>query len=270
MPRIVEAVRLARDADAVWREIGGFGARSARGIRWWRVWTARVSSQARYVPRKDGSVQTERLREVRPDQRAYRYEMVTTEMPVVDYVAEFQAEDIGDGTSRVRWQAEFHVTSADAVATVSGIRAFLRTGLDALAARYGKAPAARLLGINHVALEVGDLDAALAFYQRIFEFELRGRAGGMAFLDMGDQFLALAEGRSQAPDDKRHFGLVVDDRSGLRARALNAGSEKRKEVMDELAAKGVFSGGRRGGVGGGVGVVQCQSALHPTGVEYFP
>ena len=75
---------------------------------------------------------------------------------------------------------------------------------------------ARLVGINHVALEVGDLDAALAFYGRWLDFELRGRVRGMAFLDAGDQFLALAEGRTQAPDDGRHFGLVVDDRDAVR------------------------------------------------------
>src|SRR3954471_15649128 len=70
---------------------------------------------------------------------------------------------------------------------------------------------ARLVGINHVALEVGDLDAALELYGRLFAFELRGRVRGMAFIDMGDQLIADAEGRSQAPDDDRHFGLVVDD-----------------------------------------------------------
>jgi lactoylglutathione lyase len=75
----------------------------------------------------------------------------------------------------------------------------------------------RLIGINHVALEVGDLEAALELYGRLFAFELRGRAPGMAFIDMGDQFLALAEGRSQPPDDGRHFGLVVDDKQAVRA-----------------------------------------------------
>jgi lactoylglutathione lyase len=75
----------------------------------------------------------------------------------------------------------------------------------------------RLIGINHVALEVGDLDAALDLYARLFSFELRGRAPGMAFIDMGDQFLALSEGRRQAPDDGRHFGLVVDDKEAVRA-----------------------------------------------------
>ena len=83
----------------------------------------------------------------------------------------------------------------------------------------------RLVGINHVALEVGDLEAALAFYGAIFEFELRGRGERMAFIDMGDQFLALAEGVSQEIDQKRHFGLVVDDREGVRERAIVAGAE---------------------------------------------
>jgi len=70
---------------------------------------------------------------------------------------------------------------------------------------------ARLVGINHVALEVGDIDDAVEFYESIFEFELRGRSGSSAFLDMGDQFLALAERSGSHRDDKRHFGLVVDD-----------------------------------------------------------
>jgi len=76
---------------------------------------------------------------------------------------------------------------------------------------------ARLIGVNHVALEVGDLEAALALYGRLFRFELRGRVPGAAFIDMGDQFIALMEGRSQAPDDERHFGLVVDDVAAVRA-----------------------------------------------------
>jgi lactoylglutathione lyase len=75
---------------------------------------------------------------------------------------------------------------------------------------------ARLVGINHVALEVGDVEAALELYGRLFSFELRGRAGRMAFIDMGDQFLAVAEGRRQGPDEGRHFGLVVDDKQAVR------------------------------------------------------
>jgi catechol 2,3-dioxygenase-like lactoylglutathione lyase family enzyme len=76
---------------------------------------------------------------------------------------------------------------------------------------------ARLVGINHVALEVEDVEAALELYGRLFSFELRGRAGRMAFIDMGDQFLAIAEDRRQGPDEGRHFGLVVDDKPAVRA-----------------------------------------------------
>lgn len=94
----------------------------------------------------------------------------------------------------------------------------------------------RLLGVNHVALEVGDVEEALEFYGRFFTFELRGRAEGMAFIDMGDQFLALSEPREGPPDVHRHFGLVVDDREGLRARLEAAGveivSDKRLDFLD--------------------------------------
>jgi catechol 2,3-dioxygenase-like lactoylglutathione lyase family enzyme len=78
-------------------------------------------------------------------------------------------------------------------------------------------PRARLVGINHVALEVEDLEEALSFYGRLFEIELRGRAPGMAFIEMGDQFIAISEGRTQPPDRARHFGLVVDDKETVRA-----------------------------------------------------
>jgi catechol 2,3-dioxygenase-like lactoylglutathione lyase family enzyme len=86
---------------------------------------------------------------------------------------------------------------------------------------------ARLVGINHVALEVGNVEEALDFYGRIFELKLRGRAGRMAFIDIADQFIALAEGRRQGPDDHRHFGLVVDDKERALAAAREAGAEVR-------------------------------------------
>ena len=82
---------------------------------------------------------------------------------------------------------------------------------------------ARLVGINHVALEVGDLDEALRFYGQVFELRLRGRHPGMAFVDAGDQFIALSEGRSQPADADRHFGLVVDDKDAVRAALERAG-----------------------------------------------
>jgi predicted enzyme related to lactoylglutathione lyase len=85
---------------------------------------------------------------------------------------------------------------------------------------------ARAVGINHVAIEVGDLDEALAFYGRIFEVTLRGRHGDtMAFVDFGDQFLALSTGRTQPADGARHIGLVVDDRDAALAAAREAGAE---------------------------------------------
>ena len=86
-------------------------------------------------------------------------------------------------------------------------------------------PRPRLVGVNHVALEVSDVDEALAFYGAIFDLTLRGRAGRMAFVDMGDQFIALGEGRTQAPDDHRHLGLVVDDKDATRRALEDAGAE---------------------------------------------
>jgi catechol 2,3-dioxygenase-like lactoylglutathione lyase family enzyme len=82
---------------------------------------------------------------------------------------------------------------------------------------------ARAIGFNHVALEVGDIDAALAFYGRIFDFTLRSRSADSAFIDLGDQFLALQKGRIQGPDDGRHFGLVVDDKKAVRRALEEAG-----------------------------------------------
>lgn len=84
----------------------------------------------------------------------------------------------------------------------------------------------RLVGINHVALEVDDIDEALAFYGRVFAFELRGRHGSrMAFLDAGDQFIALSTPRRQPADRSRHVGLVVDDRDAVRRALTEAGVE---------------------------------------------
>lgn len=85
-------------------------------------------------------------------------------------------------------------------------------------------PKPRLVGLNHVALEVGDIDAALAFLGAIFDFELRGRGPGRAFIDMGDQFLALTQGDARGEDTHRHFGLVVDDRQRVRDLAAAAGA----------------------------------------------
>jgi catechol 2,3-dioxygenase-like lactoylglutathione lyase family enzyme len=86
-----------------------------------------------------------------------------------------------------------------------------------------EAKKARAVGFNHVAIEVGDVDEALAFYGRLFDFKLRGKSKEAAFIDLGDQFLALQKGRRQAADDGRHFGLVVDDKEAVRAALREAG-----------------------------------------------
>ena len=83
----------------------------------------------------------------------------------------------------------------------------------------------RLVGINHVALEVDDIDRALEFYGRLFELKLRGRSAGAAFVDIGDQFIALMRGRRHPPDQARHFGLVVDDKEATRRLLEEAGVE---------------------------------------------
>ena len=87
------------------------------------------------------------------------------------------------------------------------------------------APRARLVGFNHVALEVGDIEEALEFYGRLFEVRLRGRGPGMAFIDAGDQFIALSEGRKGEGDEHRHVGLVVDDRRAVRRALRELGVE---------------------------------------------
>jgi catechol-2,3-dioxygenase len=83
----------------------------------------------------------------------------------------------------------------------------------------------RLIGINHVALEVGSIEEALAFYGRIFQFEMRSKSDDDAFIDLGDQFIALQKGRRQPADDGRHFGLVVDDKEAVRRALAEAGVE---------------------------------------------
>ena len=88
-----------------------------------------------------------------------------------------------------------------------------------------EAKKARAVGFNHVALEVGDIEEALSFYARIFDFQLRGKSEDMAFIDLGDQFIALQKGRRQPPDDGRHFGRVVEDKEAVRRALKEAGIE---------------------------------------------
>lgn len=93
---------------------------------------------------------------------------------------------------------------------------------------------ARAIGINHVALEVGDIDAALEFYGNLFEFELRGRSEDMAFIDLGDQFLNFSKGRRQGKDDERHFGFVVDNRQLVLDKLAEIGIELLPGPFDDF------------------------------------
>ncbi len=86
---------------------------------------------------------------------------------------------------------------------------------------------ARAIGFNHIALEVGDIDEALAFYGGFVDFKLRGKSETAAFIDLGDQFINFAAGRRQGPDEGRHFGLVVDDKAAARAALEEMGVELR-------------------------------------------
>jgi len=90
-----------------------------------------------------------------------------------------------------------------------------------------EAKKARAIGFNHVALEVGDIEEALAFYRKLFSFELRSKSADDAFIDLGDQFIQLTLGRTQVADTKRHFGFVVDDRDAVR------------RAMDKLGIKSI-------------------------------
>ena len=82
---------------------------------------------------------------------------------------------------------------------------------------------ARAVGINHIALEVGDIDAALEFYGAFLDFEVARRSDTAAFVYFGDQFINFAKGRRQGPDDRRHFGIAVDDKELARQRLEELG-----------------------------------------------
>src|ERR1700757_1975525 len=83
----------------------------------------------------------------------------------------------------------------------------------------------RLVGINHIAIEVGDINEALDFYGKIFDFTLRDKRPGNAFIELGDQFINMMQTADPHEDRRRHFGLVVDNRSSVRARVEAAGGK---------------------------------------------
>jgi hypothetical protein len=139
MIKIVETTRVTEKADALWRDIGRFGA-----VGQWHPLLSKVESEGerkgalRAAEGRDGSRQIERLLETVPGQHFYRYRMEKTAMLVRDYTAELRVEDNHDGSSTVIWSAEFEPMS-DETKTIEGIRSFLRTGLDNIAALHGKA-----------------------------------------------------------------------------------------------------------------------------------
>jgi predicted enzyme related to lactoylglutathione lyase len=112
-----------------------------------------------------------------------------------------------------------------AEATLCKTAALVENRLEELDDLMPEAKKARAVGFNHVAIEVSDIEEALAFYGRLFDFELRGKSETSAFIDLGDQFLGLQKGRTQSADDGRHFGLVVDDKEAVRKALADAGIE---------------------------------------------
>lgn len=138
MTNVVESIHVAEDADGLWQEIGKFGA-----IGRWHPMLAKVESEGeragslRTAEGRDGSRQTERLLEMAPDQRFYRYRTESSQLPIRDYMAELRVEDNRDGTSMVVWSAEFKPT-ADGTQTIERIRGFLKAGLDSLGTLHNK------------------------------------------------------------------------------------------------------------------------------------
>ena len=96
---------------------------------------------------------------------------------------------------------------------------------------------AKAVGINHIALEVGDIDEPLEFYSSFIDFEISRRSETAAFVYFGDQFINFILGRNQAPDERRHFGIAVDDKELARETLENMGIKKKtiKKYIDKYA-----------------------------------
>ena len=90
------------------------------------------------------------------------------------------------------------------------------------------------MGLNHVALDVGGIDEALDFWRALFpDLRLRSRSRGMAFIDLGDQFIALFEHAVEPRIEHRHFGLVVDDVAAVIAAARERGASIRRNSVGD-------------------------------------
>lgn len=131
--RIIESVRVAEAPEALWHEIGGFGA-----VGKWHPLLARVDCEGertgcrRTAEGQDGSRQVEQLLEASPEGHFYRYRMESTAMPVRDYVGEFRVESDGDSGSTVVWSAEFEPDSDNERQAAESVHSFFKTGLDHL------------------------------------------------------------------------------------------------------------------------------------------
>jgi hypothetical protein len=139
MTKVTETVRVNQEPEALWRKIGGFGA-----VVLWHPMLSRVECDSekegslRLAEGRDGSRQAERLLEIAPQQRFYRYGMETTPMPVHDYIGEFRIEADTSGASTVAWSATFEAVADDGK-TADQVRQFFRAGLDNIASLYGAA-----------------------------------------------------------------------------------------------------------------------------------
>jgi hypothetical protein len=142
MTRVKASEEFPADAEALWQEIGSF-----QGVGNWHPLLASVSGfgespgSVRNVTSRDGQKQIERLREVNPAEHYYRYDVISTKMPVAQYKGELRIQDSGDRTSRVVWSSAFRVKSGDEAKTAEMVRQFLQTGLENLKSRYADSPA---------------------------------------------------------------------------------------------------------------------------------
>lgn len=137
MPHAESTAELPVDIDTLWELIGTF-----QGVGAWHPMLTTVEGDGempgatRTATTADGSQQVERLQHVDPAEHLYSYVMESTAMPVADYVAELSAESTHNGATRVRWSADFEVTSGDAAQAIDMVQGFLEAGLANLRDRY--------------------------------------------------------------------------------------------------------------------------------------
>jgi mxaD protein len=137
MPHVEATAEVPVAADALWREIGSF-----QGVGRWHPMLKKVEGEGeqpgsiRIPESASGKKNVERLREINPGQRFMRYEILSSPLPIKDFVVELSVADNGDGTSTVVWGGDFLVTSADEAKIVETIHGFLAAGLENLKQKY--------------------------------------------------------------------------------------------------------------------------------------